>query len=415
MNKTVFLLFLWLCAITAGPVLAGNAKRQPVSKSASFVSKATLEPGHNRPDSAITYRIYGNEQTPETKTVFTYSGNVILETVYRQDWNSGGEWNYVDYEEEYAFDAYGNQTFSIYRSYYDGELSAYKDEYAYNPNGTPLYERFYDWRNGGWILSYDMTYQYDASGMLTGGTFYSLYTDMGEAVIPLMVSGTPENLEISLTINGVIYMKVVLHYDPVAMKLLGREYFELDEETGALESDGVGEYTYDAAGRLQTVLYWDKDYADKTEYTYDAAGRKLSVTELNAESKAGPFTVYGKTEYEYAGNRLERIKWYADYRDGLGSALREITVFYYGGGTGNEQVTLAEVSVYPNPVTDVLTVSGVQPGATLTITSLSGHTVLRQKLADTQATLSVSSLPSGLYFVTVRSGKGTTTFKIIKK
>jgi YD repeat-containing protein len=383
--------------------------------------RSTLEPGHNRPDSAINYSVYENEQYPETKKVFTYAGDVIKETVYRQDWDSG-EWNDVYYEEDYAFDAYGNKTLIIYRSYFDGELSwAEKDEYAYNPNGTPLYERFYGWEDGGWKLGSDMTYQYDAGGMLTGGTLYSLYTDMGEVTIPLTVSGTPENLEISITINGVIYMKVVLHYDPTAMKLLGREYFEMDEETGELDPEGVEEYTYDTAGRLLTELYyWNDDYADKTEYVYDAAGRKLSVTDSRMESKAGPFTVYGKTEYEYAGDRLARIKWYYSYYEddsGLvsGPDLREITVFYYGGGTGNGQVTLTEVSVYPNPVADVLTVSGVQAGATLTITGLSGSTVLRKTLTDTQTTLSVSSLPSGIYFVTVRSGRGTAVFKIIKK
>jgi YD repeat-containing protein len=308
---------------------------------------------------------------------------------------------------------------SIWRSYYDGELFAYKDEYAYNPNGTPLYERFYDWKDGEWILYSDMTYQYDSNGMLTGGSVYSL--DMGGATIPLTVSGTPENLELSITINGIIYAKFVLHYDPVAMKLLGREYFEIDEETGALEPDGVDEYTYDTAGRLLTELwYWNDDFADKTEYVYDAAGRKLSVTDSRIESMAGPFVVYGRAEYEYAGDRLERIKWYySEYEDDSNPssnfALREITVFYYGGSTGNGQVTLAGVSVYPNPATDVLTVSGIQAGATLTITGLSGSAVLRKTLTDTQTTLSVSSLPSGLYFVTVRSGKGTATFKIIKK
>jgi hypothetical protein len=252
-------------------------------------------------------------------------------------------------------------------------LALRNHESAYNPNGTPLYESSYSWEDGGWALNSEVTYQYDARGVMTGGTFYD--SNIGKVIFPLTVSGTPENLELSVTINGIIYAKMVLHYDPRTMKLLGREYFEMDEETGVMRAGDTEEYTYDAAGRLLTELYWDDDYAGKTEYTYNAAGRKLSVAKLNAKSKAGPFTVYDKTEYEYAGDWLERIRWYLDNGDGLGFALREITVFFYAGGMGNGQVTLT----------------------------------------DTQTTLSVSSLPSGIYFVTVRSGKGTATFKIIKK
>jgi YD repeat-containing protein len=421
MNRKVFLLSaVYLCATMAGTVLAGNAERTMQLRTgeadaANVSLRSTLEPGHNRPDSAISYKFYENELQPYTKRVFTYAGDIIKEAIYRE-WNNG-EWNDLYYEEEeYTFDAYGNQTLSICRWYYDRGISDYKYEYAYNPNGTPLYERSYDWKDGEWKLDSDMTYQYDASGMLTGGTFCSPYTT-GGAVIPLTVSGTPENLEISITANETIYAKFVRHYDPVTMKLLGKESFGANEYTGVIdEFKSAEEYTYDAAGRLLTELYWNKDYAYKMEFVYDAAGRKLSMTQSDAKGKAGPFTFYGKTEYEYDGDRLVNHKWYLNDRDGLGPTLYEITVYYYaGGGTGNEQAPFTEVSVYPNPVTDVLTVSGAQAGATLTVTSLSGSTVVRKTLADTETTLSVSSLPSGLYFVTVCSGKGTATFKIIKK
>jgi hypothetical protein len=426
----------------AGPVLAGNAERQPIAKPTSFVSKvwknsgkvrseramqlrtgetdaanlslrSTLEAGHNRPDSAIYYSVYDNEQYPELKRVFTYEGDVIKETVYGREWESG-EWkNDVLYEEEYAFDIYGYQTLTINRWYSDGVFySGYKYEYAYNPNGIPQYERYSEWKDGEWMLCSETIFQYDANGMITGGTFYDSY--LGETIFPLTVSGTPENMELSFAVNGNIYAKLVIHCDPITLKLLGKEYFTVNEDTGTLEPDGVEEYTYDAAGRILTESYWNDNYTDNTEYAYDAAGRKLSVTESNAYTMDGFITVY-KTEYEYDGDRLARRKRYDDYNDDSVLTLRDVTEFYYSGGTGNEQTTLTEVSVYPNPVTDVLTVSGVQAGATLTVTSLSGSTVVRKTLADTETTLSVSSLPSGIYFVTVRSGKETTTFKIIKK
>jgi YD repeat-containing protein len=429
MNRKVFSVAVWLCAIIAGPVLAGN-ERQPVfekvrhartaqlrtaeAEVANLSLRSTLEAGHNKPDSAIVYRVDGDEQSPYTKRVFAYAGDVINETTYGQDRN--GVWNDLTNEEEYTFDTYGNLTLHIDWRYSDGELSwAGKEENAYNPNSTPLYERLYVWEYGRWAPSYYQTYQYDASGMLTGGTYYDYYT--GGSAIPMTVSGTLENMEQTFIRNGAIYIKYVHHYDPATMKLLGKETFYANEATGVLEAGRVDEYTYDAAGRLLTdFYYYRKDDYSKTEYTYDVAGHLLSRTSSDAKSKTGPFTVSSKKEYEYAGGRLAKTKWWYDGYDGLGVMLKEVTVFYYdGSATGNEPVRLAEVSVYPNPVTDVLTVSGVQAGVTLTVVSLSGHTVLRQTLADTQTTLSVSSLPSGIYFVTVRSDKGTATFKIIKK
>jgi hypothetical protein len=412
MNKNVFLLSVWLCSIMAGPALAENTSL-----------RSTLEPGHHRPDSAINYTVYKDEQQhPYTKSVFTYAGDTIKETVYRQKGNSG-EWNKILGKEAYAFDASGNQKLFIDWYYYNGKLSSvHKYESDYNSNGMPLYDRSYSLYGDEWMLYAETTCQYDARGLLTGGTFF--LTDKGEEVVPLTVSGTPENLEVSIIINGSLYMKTVYHFDPATMKLLGMDYFTV---SGVIGEERIAtpafseEYTYDAAGRVLARLFWNDLYSYKTEYAYDTAGHKLSETESDANSKVGPFAFSRKTEYEYAGGRLERIKRYSSMypEDGSipasGSALHEIIVFFYSGDTGNGQVTLAEVSVYPNPVTDVFTVSGVQAGATLTVTSLSGSTVLRQTLTDTQTTLSAASLPPGIYFVTVRSGKGTATYKIIKK
>jgi hypothetical protein len=439
MNRKIIFL-VCLCAIVAGQVSASNAKQRPVSKRMSFVSKArksfgkisnergmqlradeadaanislrsTLEPGHNKPDSAISY-YGGEEQYPGTKSMFAYNGDVITETIYSDYYD--GEWHNMYNKEEYAFDAMGNRTLHIYWSYSNNELSwAEKSEYAYNPNGTPLYEKLYEWEDDQWRIYFEMIYQYDAAGMLTGGTFYN--ADMGETTIPLTVSGTPENLELSIIVGGITYAKTILHYDPATMKLLSQEYFETNEGTGVMEWYGTDEYTYDAAGRLLTEIEWEEGYVNKQEYVYNVAGQKLTVIGSNADSKEGTYTVYDKTEYVYENNRLTQMKYYSDYADGLGLVLRETTVFYYAGGSGNEQVRLAEVSVYPNPVTDVLTVSGAPAGATLTIADLSGRTVGRQTLTDRHTVVSVTSLPAGIYLVIVRSDKGTETFKIVKK
>jgi uncharacterized repeat protein (TIGR02543 family) len=68
------------------------------------------------------------------------------------------------------------------------------------------------------------------------------------------------------------------------------------------------------------------------------------------------------------------------------------------------------LSVYPNPVSDALTISGLEGKATLLVTDLSGAVLINRDIID-QTTVSVSSLEKGMYLVRV----GSSTFKIIKK
>jgi hypothetical protein len=96
-----------------------------------------------------------------------------------------------------------SETLYIQRSYYDNEISwARKSEYAYNPNGMLLYEKLYDWEDDQWTLYHEMTLQYDVTGMMTGGTFYS-----DGVTLPVTVSGTLENMEVTIVKDGVTYVK----------------------------------------------------------------------------------------------------------------------------------------------------------------------------------------------------------------
>lgn len=435
-----------LCVIFAGQMLAGNTEKSPVSKYANVFLKtpkgfgkssekrathlrstddnaapsvqlrATLEPGHNKPDSAVIFDVYdgGASQSPYEKIVFSYNDNGdITETFYDR---SGEGWKTSYYEKKYAFDAHGNQTLYASCDYNEkGEITyGEKSESAYNSNGTPLSAGFYEWENGQWIADYEMKMEY-TDGMLTGGT----YTTKG-TIFPLTVTGTWENLVVSIVAGNIVYHKEVYHYNPADMKLMNKEIFDVNEETGELELTEAIEYTYDAAGRKLTEVYKYENYEGegsdvnfKVEYVYNAAGQKLYVTESYSED-GGAYIDTDKKEYEYIEGRLAKTKKYYNDEDN-NLELVETAVFYYSDGTGNEQVMLTDISVYPNPVADVLTISNAPAGAVLTMVDMSGRMVLRQTLTGEQETLSVASLPAGYYIATVQSGVGTATYKIIKK
>jgi len=82
---------------------------------------------------------------------------------------------------------------------------------------------------------------------------------------------------------------------------------------------------------------------------------------------------------------------------------------------GVEDMALGKISLYPNPVTNILT---IETNATFAITSVQLYDVLGrlvlQKEADFQS-IDVSSLPAGLFMVVIETNRGLFTEKIIKK
>jgi len=86
---------------------------------------------------------------------------------------------------------------------------------------------------------------------------------------------------------------------------------------------------------------------------------------------------------------------------------------FEGGSVLTEEVSASEISVYPNPASEVLTVSlpNVKT-ATLIISDLYGKVILTKEITNGIITENVEAL-SGIYFVTVISEEGTVTKKVI--
>jgi hypothetical protein len=453
MKARMILLAVWLCIFVAGQVSAGNPVKQvngkPAVTQTKFFFKALknnekvhkgqkahlraanvvdvgqstvplrsiLEPGHNSPDSAIVH----NEDYRDSKTVFSYNGNTITEIWYGKEgyyddetyeWIETGSWDTQNYyQEEYAFDANGNQILSVESDYEDNVLVwSEKEEYVYNSNNTPLSEKYYEWEDGQWTLWGEVSYQYDASGMLIGG---SMYED-GETYL-ITASGTLENLEISIVVDGMTVAKYVRHYDPASMKELASEEYYLSEE-GVLEFSYSYKYTYDAAGRLTTVFINGYDsYYEKYEYAYNANGKIISETELSADTPDGPYsTLEWKTEYVYTNDRLEKIIEY-NYYEGE-SHLDSTTTFYYAGGSsGNESIkAAAALSIHASDGYVTVVLPEQTAYATLQLIDLSGQTVLKTQVASGQP-VAVQSLPDGVYIYRILAGANAYGKIIIRK
>lgn len=82
---------------------------------------------------------------------------------------------------------------------------------------------------------------------------------------------------------------------------------------------------------------------------------------------------------------------------------------------GNESFNAASLVVYPNPVTDLLNISGKTELSGIAVVNLLGQTVLSQKVSGTTVTLNTGSLQNGTYILKVTSADGgSASMKIVK-
>ncbi len=96
------------------------------------------------------------------------------------------------------------------------------------------------------------------------------------------------------------------------------------------------------------------------------------------------------------------------------SSMDTATVYIYNVGIGN--ISSDNIRVYPNPAKEQLTVSSAEPVDEISINDVIGNLVLKQQTNNKkQETVVVSSFPSGVYFVEVRTGGKTFTAKFVKE
>lgn len=92
-----------------------------------------------------------------------------------------------------------------------------------------------------------------------------------------------------------------------------------------------------------------------------------------------------------------------------------LTVEYTEDKSSVAQLNAADISVYPNPTTDKVTIklNSNFNNATVEVVDLLGN-VISSTTLNTNATISIADKPKGIYYVIVKTEKGTVTKKITK-
>jgi hypothetical protein len=82
---------------------------------------------------------------------------------------------------------------------------------------------------------------------------------------------------------------------------------------------------------------------------------------------------------------------------------------------GNAVFDLAALRLYPNPASDSITIQYPQGIDSVAVTNMIGQQVIEKSFTAEEATIDVSNLPSGTYFVKAYSGGLSKTLKFIKE
>jgi hypothetical protein len=82
----------------------------------------------------------------------------------------------------------------------------------------------------------------------------------------------------------------------------------------------------------------------------------------------------------------------------------------FAGITTNK---LANISVYPNPATETISVKGLTDNATLTLVDATGKTISTADAEPGVATMNISDVTAGIYFLHVSSGNGTSVNRVV--
>jgi len=124
---------------------------------------------------------------------------------------------------------------------------------------------------------------------------------------------------------------------------------------------------------------------------------------------------------DYTGPYYSNTYGVTGYADLVSLAINSAVTFGYVAGTVEEPIAIKHVtadnqlSVYPNPAKDMLYINNLADNSTITIADITGKQVVAYSANTGKNGVSISSLSTGLYIMTVKDAAGVHTAKFVKE
>ena len=134
----------------------------------------------------------------------------------------------------------------------------------------------------------------------------------------------------------------------------------------------------------------------------------------------------GITDYEFHSFEGEGHSFYFTaylvLNDKFNTCFAVARDFLYGHlnfPTSMPEMVAEDIQVYPNPATDMVTISvdgkASNEPLTITVVDVTGRTMLEKKSSSPQVTIDVTQWPSGVYFARIGGNGFCDSRKIVKR
>ena len=108
--------------------------------------------------------------------------------------------------------------------------------------------------------------------------------------------------------------------------------------------------------------------------------------------------------------------YYASQNNGTcESPTRLAVTATFGACLGTEEFVLNQIKLYPNPVTDMLTITTTDMMTNVIVSDMLGRILSTRALNETETKVDMSNYPTGTYLVQVSIDNAMKTFKVIKR
>jgi len=309
---------------------------------------------------------------------------MIIEIAYWWENNRRrGQWKH-----ELAFDSNGNLIRQI--SYWDWANDVWtatsKSERTYDGNNRTM-QINYRWINNVWTEQWKSERIYDGNGNLTTLIFYIWENNAWQK------SWKDESM---FDNNGNETMRITYDWK----NNVWQEYSKIES---AFDSNG---------NRIMRANYqWENNawrgVGRKTEFVLDLSVPMSDIFMFDDFSHWITFT--GIANNLFFNNKIiSRINY--EWTNNTWQEVAVFTFHYSQIPTNIPNITENSFTIFPNPVFDNFTISGITENTFLQITDLNGRIVL-QKMVSPNEQISVGHLSAGIYFVRMNGE----TAKIVKR
>ena len=394
-------------------------------------------------DTILTYDTAGGSLQRITQT-FSNVGQVLTQTT--EQWKSGAWVNSTRHSYTYD-DVIGVMLTDLSELWQNNAwVNNVRDTYTYISADTTVTDVNEQWQNNAWVSNWINTDYYDKSGYKVmrlhqgwqSGAYVNTWRDTyTNDSIGNMLTDLNEQWQSNAWVN---YSNETYTYDAHNDML---NWVHAIWRSGAWVNSTKYSFTYDAMGNMLTALYqtWHgSSWVNNSNYIYtnDASGNTISV--LWQRWRAAAWTDTTRSSYGYDANNnaingkyeiWQTSGWQAgigvldlfcqavplDYVD---SVYRYVAKYVpISDGIANIQANTLQLSVYPNPAGEKLTVDypafKQNKEAVVMVYNMQGQALLQKTLLQEKSEIYVRSLSQGTYILKLSSGVKTGLASFVKK